>query len=305
MRVGVPTEIKTLEKRVGLIPSAVRELTDRGHSVLVQSGAGSGVGAEDAKYQAAGAEIAAEAQHVWAESEMIVKVKEPQAPERACLRPDQLLFTYLHLAPDPEQAADLVASGATCIAYETVTDRSGGLPLLAPMSQVAGRLSVQAGARCLESPAGGSGTLLGGVPGVAAASVVVIGGGVVGENAIQMAAGLGAHVTVFDRNLHVLDRLEQRFGPTLQTLYSTTSGIENAVAAADLVVGAVLVVSRSEKRHRKTTRRLVEHGPAQPLRGNAHRFSFIFILPSPRVFSPHPLQFVGAGNGKRRTSRRF
>lgn len=241
MRVGVPTEIKTLEKRVGLIPSAVRELTDRGHSVLVQSGAGSGVGAEDAKYQAAGAEIAAEAQHVWAESEMIVKVKEPQAPERACLRPDQLLFTYLHLAPDPEQAADLVASGATCIAYETVTDRSGGLPLLAPMSQVAGRLSVQAGARCLESPAGGSGTLLGGVPGVAAASVVVIGGGVVGENAIQMAAGLGAHVTVFDRNLHVLDRLEQRFGPTLQTLYSTTSGIENAVAAADLVVGAVLV----------------------------------------------------------------
>lgn len=241
MRVGVPTEIKTLEKRVGLVPSAVRELTDRGHEVLVQSGAGQGVGASDEAYVAAGAKIAEDAASVWAETDMVVKVKEPQAVERAMLRPGQVLFAYLHLAPDPEQASDLLASGATCIAYETVTDRSGGLPLLAPMSQVAGRLSVQAGAHCLESPEGGSGTLLGGVPGVAAASVVVIGGGVVGENAIQMAAGLGAHVTVFDRNLVVLDRLEHRFGPTLQTLYSTRSGIEAAVAGADLVIGAVLV----------------------------------------------------------------
>ena len=183
----------------------------------------------------------ADAEAVWADAELVVKVKEPQAAERALLSAGQVLFTYLHLAPDPEQTADLVASGATCIAYETVTDRRGGLPLLAPMSQVAGRMSIQAGAHCLEAPNGGAGLLLGGVPGVHSAKVVVIGGGVVGENAIEMAVGLGAYVTVLDRDVGVLDRLARRFGTLLETVYSTRANLEELVLDADLVIGAVLV----------------------------------------------------------------
>ena len=241
MRIGVPKEIKDAERRVGLTPLSARELIQHGHEVSVETAAGQGIGAGDDAYRAIGATIVESADDLWSGADMIVKVKEPQAIERARLREGQLLFTYLHLAPDPEQTADLVASGATCIAYETVTDAAGGLPLLAPMSQVAGRLSIQAGARCLESTAGGSGTLIGGVPGVAAARVVVIGGGVVGENAVQMAVGMGAHVTVFDRNLTVLERLESRFGSSLETLYSTSGAVEAAVESADLVIGAVLV----------------------------------------------------------------
>jgi alanine dehydrogenase len=241
MLVGLPTEIKVAERRVGLTPTSVRELTEHGHEVLVQRAAGEGIGAFDEDYVNAGAKIAVDAATVFAESEMIVKVKEPQAAERAMLRPGQVLFTYLHLAPDMPQTEELLASGATCIAYETVTDHHGGLPLLAPMSQVAGRMSIQAGAHCLESPNGGAGLLIGGVPGVASANTVVIGGGVVGEHAIEMAVGLGSQVTVLDRNLEVLDRLSRRFGAALETVYSTTAALEEAVLAADLVVGAVLV----------------------------------------------------------------
>ncbi|MDR9451112.1 MAG: alanine dehydrogenase [Acidimicrobiia bacterium] len=241
MLVGAPKEIKRAERRVGLTPASVRELVAHGHQVLVESGAGIGIGAADEAYVAAGARIAPSAADVWDQAEMVVKVKEPQAVERARLREEQVLFTYLHLAPDPEQTRELVESGSTCIAYETVTDREGGLPLLAPMSQVAGRMSIQAGAHCLEAPSGGSGLLLGGVPGVKAANVVVIGGGVVGEHAIQMAAGLGAEVVVLDNNIAVLDRLARRFGTALQTVYSTASALEEWVLDADLVVGAVLV----------------------------------------------------------------
>ena len=241
MRVGTPKEIKKAERRVGLTPASVRELTAHGHEVIVETGAGGGIGAADDAYRAAGARIVETAAEVWDQAEMIVKVKEPQAVERAQLGPDQVLFTYLHLAPDPEQTRDLVDSGATCIAYETVTDDRGGLPLLAPMSQVAGRMATQAGAHCLEAPHGGAGLLLGGVPGVKAANVAVIGGGVVGEHAIQMAAGLGAEVFVLDRDVAVLDRLARRFGTAAQTLYSTATSIEETVLDADLVVGAVLV----------------------------------------------------------------
>ena len=241
MLVGAPKEIKKAERRVGLTPASVRELVAHGHQVLVESGAGSGIGAADEAYVAAGARIAPSSAEVWDQAEMVVKVKEPQAVERAQLSEDQVLFTYLHLAPDPDQTRELVESGSTCIAYETVTDREGGLPLLAPMSQVAGRMSIQAGAHCLEAPSGGSGLLLGGVPGVKAANVVVIGGGVVGEHAIQMAAGLGAEVIVLDNNIAVLDRLARRFGTALQTVYSTASALEEWVLDADLVVGAVLV----------------------------------------------------------------
>lgn len=241
MQVGLPTEIKVAERRVGLTPTSVRELVEHGHDVLVQRGAGEGIGAYDADYVAVGATIAPDAATVFADSEMIVKVKEPQAPERAMLRADHVLFTYLHLAPDTAQTEDLLASGATCIAYETVTDTHGGLPLLAPMSQVAGRMSIQAGAHCLEAPTGGQGLLLGGVPGVGSGSTVVIGGGVVGENAIEMAIGLGSQVTVLDRDLDVLGRLSRRFGAELETVYSTTAALESAVLAADLVIGAVLV----------------------------------------------------------------
>ncbi len=241
MIVGVPTEIKDSERRVGLSPASVTELVAHGHDVLVEPGAGAGSGFLDDDYVVAGASLATDAADVFARAEMIVKVKEPQAAERALLRGDQTLFTYLHLAPDPDQAKDLMASGATCIAYETVTDSFGGLPLLAPMSQVAGRLAVQAGAHNLERPQGGSGILLGGVPGVPPAHVVVIGGGVVGSNAIEMAIGLGADVTVLDRNVHVLGELADRFGPALRTIYSTRSALEEQVLAADLVIGAVLV----------------------------------------------------------------
>ena len=213
MRVGVPTEIKTDERRVGLIPASVHELVEHGHEVLVQSGAGDGIHAPDEEYEAAGGRIVPTAEAIYEQAELVVKVKEPQPRERAMLREGQLLFTYLHLAPDPDQTADLVASGATCIAYETVTNDEGRLPLLSPMSQVAGRLSIQAGAHALEAASGGAGVLLGGVPGVPGAKVTVIGGGVVGLNAIEMALGLGADVTVLDRDLGVLERLAARFGP--------------------------------------------------------------------------------------------
>jgi alanine dehydrogenase len=241
MIVGCPKEIKAAERRVGLTPASVRELVAHGHEVIVETAAGIGISASDEDYVAAGASIVPTADDVWAKATMIVKVKEPQAVERARLRPDHVLFTYLHLAPDPEQTKDLVDSGATCIAYETVTDDSGGLPLLAPMSQVAGRMSIQAGAHCLESPNGGSGLLLGGVPGVMPASVVVIGGGVVGEHAIQMAAGLGGEVIVLDNSVPVLNRLARHFGNSLETVYSTQSAVEELVLQADLVIGAVLV----------------------------------------------------------------
>ncbi|GJM37743.1 MAG: alanine dehydrogenase [Acidimicrobiales bacterium] len=241
MRIGCPTEIKTAERRVGLTPTSVRELVTHGHEVVVQKGAGEGIGANDLDYTTAGASIEPDVARVWATAEMVVKVKEPQAEERAMLRDGQTLFTYLHLAPDPAQTADLLASGGTAIAYETVTDPHGGLPLLAPMSQVAGRMSIQAGASSLEAPHGGAGLLLGGVPGVPSARVVVIGGGVVGENAIEMAIGLGAQVTVLDRDLDVLGRLSRRFGAELETVYSTTAALEHLVVNADLVIGAVLV----------------------------------------------------------------
>jgi len=239
--VGVPTEIKSNERRVGLTPASANELTNHGHDVVVQSGAGLGVGATDTDYEAVGATIAKDAAQVFATADMIVKVKEPQAVERAMLTPRHLLFTYLHLAADPAQAADLVASGATCVAYETVTSPRGGLPLLAPMSKVAGRMSIQAGAHHLESPQGGAGLLLGGVPGVPPAKVVVIGGGVVGENAIEMAVGMGADVTVLDRNTDVLDRLAKRFNTNLRTVYSNAATTWDYVTDADLVIGAVLI----------------------------------------------------------------
>ncbi len=239
--VGVPREIKVAERRVSLKPPSVREFIGYDHEVLVETGAGFGVGASDSDYEAVGARIVPSAAEVFASADMVVKVKEPQPQERAMLRKGQILFTYLHLAPDPEQTKDLVASGAICVAYETVTDNNGGLPLLAPMSRVAGRLSVQAGATSLESVNGGSGVLLGGIPGVAPAKVVVIGGGVVGENAIDVALGMGGDVTVLDNNVDVLDKLARHFGPALTTIYSTAAALDEEVIAADLVIGAVLV----------------------------------------------------------------
>jgi alanine dehydrogenase len=241
MIVGCPKEIKNHEYRVGLTPESVVELTANGHEVLIETGAGAGIGADDAAYQAAGAHIVDTAEEVFATAEMIVKVKEPQPGERAILREGQILYTYLHLAPDPEQTKDLVASGATCIAYETVTDRHGGLPLLKPMSQVAGRMSIQAGATALEKANGGRGVLLGGVPGVAPAKVAVIGGGVVGFNAAQMAAGLGADVTILDRNPEVLERLGMFFESRAKTRFSNKANLAECVAEADLVIGAVLI----------------------------------------------------------------
>jgi alanine dehydrogenase len=245
MLVGVPKEIKNHEYRVGLTPDSVHEYVGHGHQVIVETGAGLGIGATDAEYETQGASIVSTAKEVFGRADMVVKVKEPQAVERAMLREWQILYTYLHLAPDPEQTRDLVASGATCIAYETVTDAKGGLPLLTPMSQVAGRMSIQAGATCLEKSHGGEGMLLGGVPGVAPAKVVIIGGGVVGENAAQMALGFGADVTVLDRNLDVLARLSARFGSALKTVYSSKAALTAAVVDADLVVGAVLVKGAS------------------------------------------------------------
>jgi alanine dehydrogenase len=241
MRIGVPREIKIREYRVGLVPASVQELVARGHEVVVESEAGAGISAADQDYEDAGARLVATPREVFDAADLIVKVKEPQALERAWLRPGQILFTYLHLAPDPEQARDLIASGATCIAYETVTADDGSLPLLTPMSEVAGRLSVQAGAYFLEKAHGGRGILLGGVPGVAPAKVVVIGGGVVGTQAIDVAVGLGAEVWVLDRNPEALRRLRTRFGNALFTVFSTTEAIALHCAQADLVIGAVLI----------------------------------------------------------------
>ena len=241
MLIGVPKEIKNNEYRVGLVPASVRELSTMGHRVLVQAGAGAEIGLGDAAYRTAGAEIVPSAEEVFARGELIVKVKEPQPGECALLHEGQVLFTYLHLAPDPEQVRLLLASGVTAIAYETVTNAHGGLPLLAPMSEVAGRMAIQAGAHCLEKPQGGAGLLLGGVPGVAAAEVVVLGGGVVGHNAALIATGMGAHVTVLDRSLDRLAWLDAIFGNRIRTLHATAESIEASVLAADLVVGAVLV----------------------------------------------------------------
>lgn len=241
MRIGVPKEIKTHEYRVGLTPNAVREFTSREHQVTVQQGAASSIGFSDEAYRAAGASIGADAAEVFANSDMIVKVKEPLPAEIAMLREGQVLFTYLHLAADRDQTEGLIKCGATCIAYETVTDARGALPLLAPMSEVAGRMSVHVGAKCLEKEQGGAGVLLGGVPGVPAGRVVIIGGGVSGTHAAMMAVGMGAHVTIFDRSLPRLKELDVMFGSKVQTLYSTTAAIEAAVIEADLVIGAVLV----------------------------------------------------------------
>ena len=241
MRIGVPKEIKNHEYRVGLTPESVAELAAHGHSVLVETNAGSGIGASDDDYRSAGAEIADDAAKVFDAAEMIVKVKEPQAGERAMLKPDQILYTYLHLAPDPEQTKDLVASKSVCIAYETVTDAMGGLPLLKPMSQVAGRMSIQAGASALEKAHGGRGVLLGGVPGVKPGKVVIIGGGVVGFNAAQMAVGLHADVTILDKSPNQLERLSNHFESSAKVIFATNAAIAEQVAEADLVVGAVLV----------------------------------------------------------------
>ncbi len=241
MLIGAPKEIKNHEYRVGLTPTSVRELVKHGHNVLVETNAGAGIGATDEEYQNAGATIADTAEEVFARTDMIVKVKEPQAVERAMLREGQILYTYLHLAPDPDQTRDLVNSGATCIAYETVTSRHGGLPLLAPMSKVAGRMSIQAGAYCLEQPHGGLGMLLGGVPGVDPAKVVVIGAGVVGTHATHIAVGMGADVWVLDNNADSLDRHWQHFGRSTNSVFSTTDALERHVLDADLVIGGVLV----------------------------------------------------------------
>lgn len=241
MYIGIPQETKSQEYRVGLTPEAVGELTGRGHAVFVETGAGEGIGASDEHYQQAGAQILPNAEAVFETAELIVKVKEPQPDECKLLTSQHVLFTYLHLAPDETLTQSLIQSGATCIAYETVTDDEGSLPLLRPMSQVAGRLSVQAGAQALESLHGGRGLLTGGVPGVPPARVTVVGGGVVGENAIQIALGMGADVTVLDRSSAVLERLSHRFGPALKTLYATGSSLERTVLESDMVVGAVLV----------------------------------------------------------------
>ncbi len=240
MRIGVPREIKVHEYRVGLVPAGVRELTAAGHEVLIEAGAGSGIGIADVDYRAAGATIVDAAAEVFARADMVVKVKEPQLPECALLRAGQILFTYLHLAPDPKQAQALMRSGATAIAYETVT-RHGALPLLTPMSEVAGRMSVQVGAYSLQKANGGRGVLLGGVPGVPAGKVVILGGGVAGTHAAQIAVGLHADVTVVDRSLERLRELSAQFGSSLRTAYSTTEAIERLVKDADLVIGAVLI----------------------------------------------------------------
>ncbi len=241
MRMGVPKEIKVLENRVGLTPESVREVVAHGHDVVVEHDAGQGIGMSDDDYRRAGARVVGTAREVFDAAEMIVKVKEPQAGERKMLRQGQVLFTYLHLAPDPAQAADLLESGAVCIAYETVTSRSGGLPLLAPMSEVAGRMAVQAGAYYLEKAHGGKGILLGGVPGVDPGKVVVLGGGVVGTHAIHIALGMGADVWVLDSSVDVLRRLWTQFGRPLNTVFSTRDAIERHVSNADVVIGGVLI----------------------------------------------------------------
>jgi alanine dehydrogenase len=245
MRIGVPREIKNHEYRVGLTPESVSELRAAGHEVIVETGAGAGIGADDSQYQALGATIAPNAKAVFDTADLIVKVKEPQAAERAMLREGQVLFTYLHLAPDPDQTKDLIASGAICIAYETVTDSTGALPLLKPMSQVAGRMSVHAGASALEKAHGGRGVLLGGVPGVHPGKVTVLGGGVVGFHAAQMAVGMQADVTILDKSPTALERLSNHFGAQARVLYSNKAAVEYHVAEADLVIGAVLVPGAS------------------------------------------------------------
>ncbi len=241
MKIGVPKEIKTLEFRVGMTPAGVRELVHDGHEVIVETNAGAGIGMTDKDYEAAGAKVAGTPKEVFAAADMIVKVKEPQLNECAMLRGDQVLFTYLHLAADPEQAEALVKSGTTAIAYETVTANDGSLPLLTPMSEVAGRLSIQAGAFALQKANGGRGVLLGGVPGVAPGKVVVIGGGVAGANAAEMAVGLGADVTILDRSLPRLRQLDDIWGGRVHTAYSTKDAIDNLVKESDLVIGAVLI----------------------------------------------------------------
>jgi alanine dehydrogenase len=241
MRIGVPKEIKVHEYRVGLVPAAVRELVEAGHEVLVQTGAAAGIGFGDTDYQRVGATIAATAAEIFSTADMVVKVKEPQPQECAMLRKGQVLYTYLHLAPDPQQTEALVKSGATCIAYETVTAPDGSLPLLTPMSEVAGRMSVQVGAYCLQKANGGRGILLGGVPGVAPAKVVILGGGVSGTHAAEMAVGMRADVTIVDRSVKRLRELSSIFGPSLRTEYSTQEHIDTLVHEADLVIGAVLI----------------------------------------------------------------
>ncbi|MCX7893418.1 MAG: alanine dehydrogenase [Burkholderiales bacterium] len=241
MLIGVPREIKESEYRVGLTPSSVREAVAHGHRVIVETAAGAGIRATDDEYRAAGAEVVATAEEVFARAELVVKVKEPQEPERRRLRPGQALFTFLHLAPDPGQAEDLIASGAIAIAYETVTSPAGGLPLLAPMSEVAGRMSIQVGARFLERPQGGRGVLLAGVPGVAPGRVVILGAGVVGTNAAAIASGMGAEVVLMDRSPEALRRAEARFGPRVQTVFAARELVAEQVAGAHLVVGAALV----------------------------------------------------------------
>jgi alanine dehydrogenase len=257
MLIGVPREIKKQENRVGLVPASVRELVHHGHGVLVETGAGAGIGIDDAAYKKAGARIAGSAAEVFAKADMVVKVKEPQPQECKMLRKGQVLFTYLHLAADKEQAQGLVKSGSIGIAYETVTDQRGGLPLLAPMSEVAGRMAVQVGAHCLEKAQGGSGVLLGGVPGVPAAKVTILGGGVVGTNAARMAMGLEASVTVVDKSLHRLYELDLQFGAKINTRYSTVDAIEELVVASDLVIGAVLVPGAAAPR--LVTRAMLKH----------------------------------------------
>ena len=248
MRVGVPSEIKVHEYRVGLTPGTVREYVAHGHQVVVQSGAGAGIMASDDAYRAAGAEIAATAAEIFAGCDMIVKVKEPQPNEWVQLRRGQLLFTYLHLAPDPEQAKGLIASGCTAIAYETVTDDRGTLPLLAPMSEVAGRLAIEAAGQAMRRSEGGAGILLGGVPGVPAGRVTVLGGGVVGTHAARMAVGLGAEVTIVDRSILRLRQLDEMFNGRVRTRYSTLETIDHEVSIADAVIGAVLIPGASAPR---------------------------------------------------------
>jgi len=262
MRIGVPKEIKVEEHRVGLTPDSVRVLTARGHRVQVESGAGAGIGAADADYRAAGASIAASPAEIFALAELVVKVKEPLAPERALLRPGQALFTYLHLAPDPAQARDLIASGAIAIAYETVTSPEGGLPLLAPMSEVAGRMAAQVAAHYLEMPHGGRGVLLGGATGVPPASVLILGAGIVGANAARIAAGMGAQVRVLSRPVDPLRRITAEAGPAIQVEIATPAAIAEALRTADAVIGAALVPG-------ELAPKLVTRGALREMRGGA------------------------------------
>jgi len=268
MRIGVPKEIKIQEYRVGLTPGAVRELTQHGHQVMVEHLAGTGIGYDDDAYRAAGASIAETAVPIFETAELIVKVKEPQPTEIDRLRRGQILFTYLHLAADRAQTEGLIRSGATCIAYETVTDRFGALPLLAPMSEVAGRMAIQVGAHCLEREQGGIGILLGGVPGVPPAKVVVLGGGVSGTNAARMAAGLEASVTIIDKSIPRLKELDLQFGARATTLFATTEAIEHSVMTADLVIGAVLVPGAAAPK--LVTREMVRKMPPGSVLGVVH-----------------------------------